>query len=200
MDLAKTGSTLVEEAKTAESRNLNQNYLENGRSRMSDMIAEHKARHSFRLNAFDYVNPNHGMDIIPYFSIHEEISYEQVFSNLQEGLNRTFDMIPALSGKMMHCSEQEIGYQKGDLCVTIAPLSIANTVKNRLTYKDLSDIFPSFEVLKDAGFPFTYDHRVWRAVLPVRSAVLKPHLTASLFLKAAVWTKAAPKVYYSERE
>lgn len=153
MDLATTVYTLFEEAKAAESGNSNEKDHVDDASRMSDMIAEHKARQSFRLNAFDYVNPNHGMGIMLYFSIHEEISYEQVFANLQEGLNRTFDMIPALSGKMMHCSEQEIGYQKGDLCVTIPPLSKANSVKNRLIYKDLSDVLPSFEQLKDAGFP-----------------------------------------------
>ncbi|KAJ5642941.1 transferase family protein [Penicillium longicatenatum] len=117
------------------------------------MIAQHKARQSFRLNAFDYVNPNHGMGIMLYFSIHEEISFEQVFSNLQQGLNRTFDMIPALSGKMMHCSEQEIGYTKGDLCVTIPPSSMAASAHNRLVYKDISDIVPSFANLREAGFP-----------------------------------------------
>lgn len=117
------------------------------------MVAKHKARQSFRLNAFDYVNPNHGMGIVLYFSIHDETSFEQVFANLQQGLNRTFDMIPALSGKMMYCSEQEIGYTKGDLCVTIPPLSMAASAKNRLVYKDLSDIVPSFEKLREAGFP-----------------------------------------------
>ncbi|KAJ6097001.1 hypothetical protein N7486_007747 [Penicillium sp. IBT 16267x] len=122
-------------------------------SRIDAMVAQHKARQSFRLNAFDYVNPNHGMGIVLYFSIHEESSFEQVFANLQQGLNRTFDMIPALSGKMMYCSEQEIGYTKGDLCVTIPPLSIAGSAKNRLVYKDLSDIVPSFEKLREAGFP-----------------------------------------------
>ncbi|EED16026.1 transferase family protein [Talaromyces stipitatus ATCC 10500] len=122
-------------------------------SRMSDMIAQHKLRQSFRLNAFDYVNPNHGMGIVLYFSIHEDASFEQIFANLQEGLNRTFDMIPGLSGKIMECSPQEIGYTKGDLCVTIPPLSMASATKDRLVYKDLSSILPSFETLREAGFP-----------------------------------------------
>ncbi|KAJ9490530.1 hypothetical protein VN97_g2712 [Penicillium thymicola] len=106
-----------------------------------------------RLNAFDYVNPNHGMGIVLYFSIHEETSFEQIFTNLQEGLNRTFDMIPALSGKMMHSSDQEIGYSKGDLCVTIPPLPMAASARNRLLYKDLSDVLPCFGKLREAGFP-----------------------------------------------
>ena len=153
MSLATTVSTLIEEADNAETERLNDKDSNNAASLMNNLIAQHKARQSLRLNAFDYVNPNHGMGIMLYFSIHEEIPYVQVFQNLQEGLNRTFDMIPALSGKMMHCSEQEIGYNKGDLCVTIPPLSMANSVKNRLIYKDLSDVLPPFEKLKEAGFP-----------------------------------------------
>ncbi|KAJ5131931.1 Isocyanide synthase-NRPS hybrid crmA [Penicillium atrosanguineum] len=121
MSLSTTISTLFTDAKNAESEGMN------------DLIAQHKARQSFRLDAFDYVNPNHGMGIMLYFSIHEEIPYKQVFQNLQQGLNRTFDMIPALSGKMMYCSEQEIGYKKEIF--------------------DLSDVLPPFEKLKEAGFP-----------------------------------------------
>ncbi|KAG0155713.1 hypothetical protein PDIDSM_2886 [Penicillium digitatum] len=122
-------------------------------SKISEMVAQHRGRQSFRLNAFDYVNPNHGMGIVLYFSIHDGTTFEQVFLNLQEGLNRTFDMIPALSGKMMHCSEQEIGCSKGDLCVTIPPLSMAASARDRLLCKDLSNVLPSFEKLREAGFP-----------------------------------------------
>ncbi|CAG9952781.1 unnamed protein product [Clonostachys rosea f. rosea IK726] len=121
-------------------------------TRLKQMIAQHKARQSFRLNAFDYVNPNHGMGLVFYFPLRDGVSNEQVFSNLQEGLNRTFDMIPALGGKMMNASEQEIGYVEGDLCVTIPPLSMASSAHNRLVYKDLTKVLPSFEKLRDAGF------------------------------------------------
>lgn len=119
---------------------------------MKAMIAQHKARQSFRLNAFDYVNPNHGMGLMFYLPLHDGVFYEEVFANLQEGLNRTFDMIPALSGKMMNCSEQEIGYSKGDLCVTIPPLSKAASARDRLVYKDLSGVLPSFNKMREAGF------------------------------------------------
>ncbi|KAJ5792035.1 transferase family protein [Penicillium pulvis] len=119
---------------------------------MNAMVAQHKARQSFRLNAFDYVNPNHGMGIVLYFPIHKEMAFKQVFENLQQGLNRTFDMIPALSGKMMYCSEQEIGYTKGDLCVTIPPLSMAASVHNRLNWLSPS-AFKDGLVLRDDPFP-----------------------------------------------
>ncbi|KAI7968688.1 hypothetical protein EIK77_005704 [Talaromyces pinophilus] len=117
------------------------------------VISQYKARQSFRLNAFDYVNPNHGMGIVLYFSLHDGVTFQQVFANLQEGLNRTFDMIPALSGKITECSEQEFGYTQGDLCVSIPPLPMAASVKNRLVFKDLSSTLPPFEKLRDAGFP-----------------------------------------------
>ncbi|KAL4926552.1 transferase family protein [Aspergillus undulatus] len=122
-------------------------------ARMKRMIAQHQARTSFTLNAFDYVNPNHGMGLMLYIPLGEGITFQQAFANLQEGLNRTFDLIPALSGKMMHCSEQMIGYTTGDLCVTIPPLSKAASAHNRLVYKDLSRVLPSFQELREASFP-----------------------------------------------
>lgn len=118
-----------------------------------DAMAQHKARQSFKLNPLDYVNPNHGMGLMFYLPLREGVKYQDVFSNLQQGLNRTFDMIPALGGKIMQCSEQEIGYNKGDLCVTIPPLSAAESVHDRLGYKDLTKVLPSFEELRESGFP-----------------------------------------------
>ncbi|KAM0476242.1 hypothetical protein ACHAPX_006659 [Trichoderma viride] len=120
--------------------------------RIAQEAAQHKARLSFPLNALDYVNPNHGMGLMFYFSLNDGVSFQDVFENLQQGLNRTFDMIPALGGKMMKRSEQEIGYIKDDLCVTIPPLSMAATAHNRLVYKDLSDVLPAFDELRDASF------------------------------------------------
>ncbi|KAG9253419.1 transferase family protein [Emericellopsis atlantica] len=119
---------------------------------LQDIIAQHKARQSFRLNALDYVNPNHGMGLMLYLPLRPDARYADVFDNLQRGLNRTFDMIPALGGKIMECSEQEFGYVKGDLCVSIPPLSMATSVHNRLVYKDLTDVLPCFDDLRRSGF------------------------------------------------
>lgn len=120
--------------------------------RIAQETAQHRARLSFPLNALDYVNPNHGMGLMFYFPLRDGIAFQDVFDNLQQGLNRTFDMIPALSGKMMKRSEQEVGYLKDDLCVTIPPLSMATSAHNRLVYKDLSDVLPAFDELRSAGF------------------------------------------------
>ena len=131
-------------------------------AKMKKMIEKHKARLSFKLNPFDYVNPNHYMGLNFFFALRKGISFEQAFANLQEGLRRTMQLIPALDGKMMVCSEQEIGYKKGDLRLTIPLLpSSASSDSDRmdtsmgprqLVYKDLSHVLPPFEELRDAGF------------------------------------------------
>ncbi|KAF2270327.1 acetyl-CoA synthetase-like protein [Lojkania enalia] len=137
--------------------------INDGMAKMKRMIYEHKARLSFKLNPFDYVNPNHYMGINFYFALREGVTFKEAFSNLQDGLLRTMKLIPAIGGKMMNCSEQEIGYQsKGDLCVTIPPLSLpdhssgdrtgSSTALRQLTYKNLSNVLPPFEQLRDAGF------------------------------------------------
>lgn len=129
---------------------------------MKRMIDQHKARLSFRLNPFDYVNPNHYMGLNFFLALRKGISFEQAFVNLQAGLRRTMHLIPALDGKMMVCSEHEIGYKTGDLRLTIPPLrSSASSDSNRtdfstgprqLVYKDLSHVLPPFEELRGAGF------------------------------------------------
>ena len=123
-----------------------------GTKPIASMLATHRARQSFRLNALDYVNPNHHMGLNFYLPLREGVSFEQVFSLLQNGLNKTLELIPAISGKMMQCSEQEVGYKRGDLCVTIPPLSMSRTFANRLVYNDLSQTLHSFEELRNIGF------------------------------------------------
>ncbi|EFX05940.1 transferase family protein [Grosmannia clavigera kw1407] len=119
---------------------------------MEALVRQHKARQSFRLNALDYVNPNHGMGLVFYLPLKPGVGFRQAFDHLQAGLNRTLDMIPALGGKVMRCSEQEIGFVQDDLCVTIPPLAMASLVHNRLVCRDLSDVLPSFVHLRDHGF------------------------------------------------
>lgn len=131
-------------------------------AKMKKMIDQHKARLSFKLNPFDYENPNGYMGMTFFFALRKGISFEQAFTNLQEGLRRTMQLIPALDGKMMVCSEHEIGYKKGDLRLTIPPLSSSGFSDSdrtgsskgprQLTYKDLSHVLPPFEDLRAGGF------------------------------------------------
>lgn len=81
-------------------------------AKMRRMIDKHKARLSFKLNPFDYVNPNHYRGLSFFFALREGINFEQVFANLQEGLRRTMQLTPALDGKMMIWSEHEIAYKR----------------------------------------------------------------------------------------
>ncbi|KAJ6784388.1 hypothetical protein PWT90_05068 [Aphanocladium album] len=119
---------------------------------MRRRMAQHQARQSFKLNAMDYVNPNHYMGLVFYFPLAEGVSFQQAFEILSKGLDRTMDLVPALGGKMMPCSEHEIGYTKGDLCVTIPPLHLASSVHNRLIYKDVSETLPTFDELREKDF------------------------------------------------
>ena len=162
--LAKFSAALARLA--AEARKTNgtapENLVNDDLAKMKSMIDKYKARLSFKLNPFDYVNPNHYMGLEFFFALRKEVSFEQAFANLQEGLRRTMQLIPALDGKMMVCSEQEIGYKKGDLRLTIPLLpsstspdsdrTDSSTGPRQLVYKDLSHVLPSFEELRAAGF------------------------------------------------
>ncbi|KAL8922381.1 MAG: hypothetical protein Q9208_005234 [Pyrenodesmia sp. 3 TL-2023] len=131
-------------------------------AKMKRMIDQHKARLLVKLNPFDYINPNHYMGLSFFFALRKGITFEQAFNRLQEGLRRTLQLIPALDGKMMVSSEQEIGYKKGDLRLTIPPLpssvpsdshhAEASAGPRQLVYKDLSHVLPPFEKLRGDGF------------------------------------------------
>ncbi|KAL9018038.1 MAG: hypothetical protein Q9185_004640 [Variospora sp. 1 TL-2023] len=162
--LAKFSAALAQLAAEARTTNgtASDDHVDDDRARMKRMIDQHKARLSFRLNNLDYVNPNHYMGLEFFFALRKGISFEQAYRNLQEGLDRTLQLIPALGGKMMFCSEQEIGYKKGDLRLTIPPLSSSSSSQTdrthsskgprQLAYKDLSHVLPPFDQLRDAGF------------------------------------------------
>ena len=131
-------------------------------AQMRRMMDKHKARLSFKLNPFDYVNFNHYMGLNFFFALRKEVSYKDAFANLQEGLRRTMQLIPALDGKIIVCSEQEIGHTKGGLRLTIPSLPLSassdrndtgpSTGPRQLVYRDLSHVLPPFEELRDAGF------------------------------------------------
>ena len=138
------------------------NYIDGNSAKMKAMIEKYKARLSFKLNPMDYVNFNHYMGMEFYFALEKGVDFQQAFANLQEGLRRTMQLIPALDGKMMVCSDQEIGYKKGDLRLTIPPVpppasSDSNGTNSsegprQLVYKDLSQTLPPFDELRKGGF------------------------------------------------
>ncbi|KAI4649945.1 putative NRPS-like protein biosynthetic cluster [Alternaria triticimaculans] len=119
-------------------------------SKLQRMIAQRRAWQSFRLNPFDYVNPNHYMGLVFYFPLQADASFKETFANMQAGLNRTFELIPALGGKMIRSSKDEIAHANGDLTVAVPPFG--QPARDRLVFKDLSDVLPTFEALREGGF------------------------------------------------
>ncbi|EGX88288.1 transferase family protein [Cordyceps militaris CM01] len=138
---------LAQESKTSTS--------DAGASKVTELqrlMAQHQARQSFKLNPMDYVNPNHYMGLVFYFPLADGVSFQDAFETLSKGLDRTMDQIPALGGKMVPCSPYEIGYAKGDLCVSIPPAHMASSPHGRLIYKDCAALLPSFAELREKDF------------------------------------------------
>ncbi|KAL8881551.1 MAG: hypothetical protein Q9198_001262 [Flavoplaca austrocitrina] len=124
--------------------------------RMREKIEKHKARLPVRLNAIDYVNPNHYLGLNWFFALPPGITFEETFWNLERGLRRTMELIPPLDGKVMVCSKDEMDYKKGDLRVTVPPYPLSSykssTDLRQLLYKDMSKVLPPFQTLREAGF------------------------------------------------
>lgn len=122
-------------------------------ARIQKMIAQHKRRLGFKMNPFDAVNPNHYMGLTFFFALREGVNPQEAFGKLQEGLRRTFRLIPELDGKMILASEHDFGYKKGEYRITIPPNPLSPAEKPRqLVYKDLSHVLPSFSKMREAGF------------------------------------------------
>ncbi|KAG7405619.1 Non-canonical non-ribosomal peptide synthetase FUB8 [Fusarium oxysporum f. sp. rapae] len=121
--------------------------------KMKNIIADRKRRLGSKMNPFDAVNPNHYMGLNFYFALRPGVSFEEAFAKLQAGLVRAFEIIPELDGKMMLASEHEFGYKKGEYRITIPPHPLSASSKPRqLLYKDLSQVLPSFQDMRQAGF------------------------------------------------
>jgi aryl carrier-like protein len=117
------------------------------------LVAERKRRLGSKMNPFDAVNPNHYMGLNFYFALGAGVSFEEAFVKLQRGLVKAFEIIPELDGKMMLASEHEFGYKKGEYRITVPPQPLAASEQPRqLVYKDLSQVLPSFQKMREAGF------------------------------------------------
>jgi acyl-CoA synthetase (AMP-forming)/AMP-acid ligase II/aryl carrier-like protein len=120
---------------------------------LEKLIAERRRRLGSKMNPFDAVNPNHYMGLNFYFALRPGVSFEEAFVKLQRGLAKSFEIIPELDGRMMLASEHEFGYKKGEYRITIPPEPLPVSAKPRqLVYKDLSQVLPSFQKMREAGF------------------------------------------------
>ncbi|KAK5629393.1 hypothetical protein RRF57_005109 [Xylaria bambusicola] len=121
-------------------------------TKLNRAITRHKAQQSFRLNPIDYIHGKAFFGLVFYIPLHEGAGFQEAFENLQAGLNRTLELIPALAGRVIECSEDEVGYVKGERSLSIPPPSKAALFRNLLRYKDLSGVVPSFAELRESGF------------------------------------------------
>lgn len=136
-------------------------------TKMKKLLAQHRARLSNKVNPFDMMNPNIYVGMKFYLSLSDPNdsdpdTFGQVYTLLREGLKRTMQMIPELQGRVMRCSEHEMGFTRGDLHITLPPVPSTATASAQkgpkledvpqLKYKDLSAILPSFSELKAGGF------------------------------------------------
>jgi len=131
-------------------------------AKMRKMMALHKSRLSAKVNPCDLMNPNVYVGMKFYIPLREDVSFEQAYGRLQEGLRRAIELVPELGGKVMPCSEHEMGYKKGDLRITLPPLPSTATAHlestgssqgpRQLRFKDLSTVLPSFEAQRAGGF------------------------------------------------
>jgi hypothetical protein len=148
-------SQATEESISEQTKELT-NGLANGSAKKNNVqnaIREHKRRTGFKMNPFDAVNPNHYMGFTFFFALPPGSNFQEAFKSLQAGLCRAFQVIPELDGKMMHASEHDFGYKKGEYSITIPPPSMATTSDPRqLVYKDMSQVLPSFQRMRDSNF------------------------------------------------
>ncbi|UZP37004.1 hypothetical protein NXS19_004820 [Fusarium pseudograminearum] len=107
---------------------------------MSTLINRHKAVLSSKLGPMDLFGGKHAYKL------------------LQRGLVRAMEIVPDLAGKVIPCSEHEIGYKKGDLRLSLPPLPstalgmAAPEEPRQLRFKDLSSVLPSYAEQKASGF------------------------------------------------
>jgi hypothetical protein len=132
-----------------------------GDSGLATAINDYQRRTGFKMNPFDAVNPNHYMGFTFFFELSPDSSFQQTFESLQAGLCRAFQIMPELDGKMMHASEFEFGYKKGEYAITMPPPSMATTSNPRqLVFKDMTEVLPSFSTIRDSNFaPSLYEDR-----------------------------------------
>ncbi|KAF5250787.1 hypothetical protein FANTH_4059 [Fusarium anthophilum] len=124
------------------------------------MIDLHRARLSQRVSPFDQMSPNIYLGMKFFYPLRKGVRFEDVFARLQTGLRRAMEIIPELDGKLIPCSEDEIGYKKGSMRITLPPVPYNSTTNQsaessgprQLRYEDLSAVLPSFAELRAGGF------------------------------------------------
>ncbi|CEI60243.1 hypothetical protein FVEN_g6417 [Fusarium venenatum] len=127
-------------------------------AKISALINRHKAVQSSKLGPMDLFGGNMYEGINIFIPLCPDVSFEQAYKVLQKGLARAMDIVPDLAGKVIPCSEHEIGYKKGDLRLSLPPVPStalgisASEEPRQLRFNDLSSVLPSYAEQKASGF------------------------------------------------
>ncbi|CEF76455.1 hypothetical protein FGSG_08184 [Fusarium graminearum PH-1] len=125
---------------------------------MSTLIKRHKAVLSSKLGPMDLFGGNMYEGVNVFIPLCPDVPFKQAYKVLQRGLVRAMEIVPDLAGKVIPCSEHEIGYKKGDLRLSLPPLPstvlgmTAPEEPRQLRFKDLSSVLPSYAEQKVSGF------------------------------------------------
>ncbi|KAK6709967.1 hypothetical protein SNK05_004444 [Fusarium graminearum] len=125
---------------------------------MSTLIKRHKAVISSKLGPMDLFGGNMYEGINVFIPLCPDVPFKQAYKVLQRGLVRAMEIVPDLAGKVIPCSEHEIGYKKGDLRLSLPPLPstvlgmTAPEEPRQLRFNDLSSVLPSYAEQKVSGF------------------------------------------------
>lgn len=186
--LRQFSATLVELVADMHKKAASDEAVTDGEAEMYRMIDLHRARLSQKVSPFDQMSPNIYLGMKFFFPLRKGVRFEDVFARLQAGLRRAMEIIPELEGKLIPCSEDEIGYKKGSVRITLPPVPYTSTANQstessgprQLRYQDLSTVLPSFAELRAGGFlcsSFVDDI--------VLSSPLAPPLPADVFMTQA---------------
>ncbi|GKU06934.1 unnamed protein product, partial [Fusarium langsethiae] len=122
------------------------------------LINRHKAVLSSKLGPMDLFGGNMYEGINVFLPLCPGVSFEEAYKVLQQGLARAMEIVPDLAGKVIPCSEHEIGYKKGDLRLSLSPLpstvfgTSSSQEPRQLHFRDLSSVLPSYAEQKASGF------------------------------------------------
>ncbi|KAG9495251.1 hypothetical protein J7337_013486 [Fusarium musae] len=127
-------------------------------AKIKALMNRHKALLSSKLGPMDLFGGNMYEGINVFIPLCPGVSFEQAYKVLQRGLVRAMEIVPALAGKVIPCSEHEIEYQKGDVGISLPPLpstalgTTSSEEPRQLRFRDLSSTVPSYAEQQASGF------------------------------------------------
>ncbi|KAK1977913.1 transferase [Colletotrichum cereale] len=109
------------------------------------------------LSVFDLIPPRVYIKFVVYLPLKPDVSFQQAFSHLQAGLHTTLQQFPFLDGRIYPRNERQPGWRPGHLVVSYDPAGQSGPNKHprQIVLKDLSQVLPDYEDLRDAGFEFS---------------------------------------------